>query len=85
MHPAGADMIGIGMARWRRTSGEIIEATVSARYKFDEPRAVQKIRQVRRARATLSLSPDGLTVHGKYDTSITAMEPLSLALQEAAE
>jgi hypothetical protein len=71
MHPAGeGTLIGIGMAHWRTSSGEIIEACVSTRYKFDEPKDVLKIPQVRRYSAKLSRSLDGLTVNGEYETVV---------------
>jgi hypothetical protein len=74
MHPAGdGTIIAVGMAHWRRASGEIIEACVSTRYKFDEPKDVQKIPQVRRSTAALSLSPDGLTVDGAYETVVSPL------------
>jgi hypothetical protein len=74
MHPAGdGTIIAVGMAHWRRASGEIIEACVSTRYKFDEPKDVQKISQVRRSTAALSLSPDGLTVDGAYETVVSPL------------
>jgi len=74
MHPAGdGTIIAVGMAHWRRASGEIIEACVSTRYKFAEPKDVQKIPQVRCSTAALSLSPDGLTVDGAYETVVSPL------------
>src|SRR5262249_49751393 len=74
MHPAGdGTLIAIGMAHWRTGSGEIIEACVSTRYKFDEPKDVLKIPQVRRSVATLSRSGDGLIVNGEYKTVVSPL------------
>ena len=71
MHPAGdGTLIAIGMAHWKTSSGEIIDACVSTRYKFDEPKDALKIPQVRRSVAKLSRSLDGLTVNGEYDTVV---------------
>jgi hypothetical protein len=74
MHPAGnGKIIAVGMAHWRRTSGEIIEACVSTCYTFDEPRDVLKIPQVRRSSVTPTLSTDGLTFEGEYETSVSPL------------
>jgi hypothetical protein len=71
MHPAGdGTIIAVGMAHWRRASGEIIQACVSTRYKFDEPKDVLKIAQVRRSRVSPRLSADGLTFEGDYETVV---------------
>ena len=74
MHPAGdGTMIAVGMAHWRRASGQILEACVSTHYKFEEPPDVQKIPQVRRSQATLNVSTDGLTVDGEYETVVSPL------------
>jgi hypothetical protein len=74
MHPAGDGMlIAVGMAHWRTGSGEMIEACVSTRYKFDEPKSVLKIPQIRRSDATLSRSHDGLIVNGEYKTVVSPL------------
>jgi hypothetical protein len=74
MHPAGdGRIIAIGLARWRTTTGEAIEACVSTSYSFAEPQDVLKMPQVRRSRVVPTLSADGLVFDGEYDSSVTPL------------
>jgi hypothetical protein len=74
MHPAGdGKIIAVGMARWRTAGGDVIEAFVSTRYSFTEPRDVLKIPQIRRSHVVPSLSSDGLVFDGEYESSVTPL------------
>jgi hypothetical protein len=71
MHPAGdGQIIAVGLARWQTTSRGIIEAVVSSRYKFIEHKEVLKIPQVRSFKVKPTISPDGLTYEGEYETVV---------------
>jgi len=74
MHPAGdGKIIAAGMARWKTTNGETIEAFVSTRYSFTEPKDVLKIPQVRRSHVVPTLSGGGLIFDGEYESSVTSL------------
>lgn len=74
MIPAGdGQMIAVGLAQWKTTDKKTIQAVVSSRYIFDEPREVLKSLQVRRFEAKASLAKDGLEYNAHYKTSVTSI------------
>jgi hypothetical protein len=71
MIPAGdGQIIAIGLAQWKTSDNKIIQAVVSSRYFFEEPKEVLKRHQIRRFEVIASLAKDGLEYNGRYKTSV---------------
>jgi hypothetical protein len=74
MIPVGdGKVIAIGLARWGTTAGPLVEAVVSSRYTFVQPKAALAVPQKRHFDVTARVSPDGLTFHGEYVMTMSSL------------
>lgn len=74
MIPAGdGQMIAVGLAKWKTVDNNTIQALVSSRITFEEPKEILKSPQIRRFEVDPSLSEDGLEYKAKYKTRVTSV------------
>lgn len=71
--PAGeGQIIGVGIGEWR-TPDDTVDALVSSRYQFKEPREVLKRPQIREFDVNAELDDDGSRFEAEYETQMRPM------------